>query len=903
MVELLQMWALVEVLGIICLPLTITVFHNLPDRGWAFTKAIGIALLAFCVWLPLMYVQSLPFSRLFIFGVLLILAALNLIGFVRVWRTLVQFVRSNISYIIVCEIVFLGMAFLLGWIRSFGPDIRINEMFMDEGFLSAIMRSPHFPPNDMWLAGYPINYYYYAHYTIAVLAKLLGQPSYVAFNTGISTLFGLTAVSLLGVTCNIVAWARYRRKRELAATAGSPTLDAINLVPTPPQGNVRVERPDRVYPPLLGTVPYGLLTLVMSLILGNLASTQQWWIQHGDLPPYYWYDPSRVIDKTINEFPAFSFLLSCFHAHVLTLAFTIVGIALGLNLFLEHNGRGLFAFGRGWRLPLTLGTTAVIIGGLFTMNGWDLPTYLGIALICIALQQWLAYRSRFSFSLVLDVISAGLALSALSFFLFAPFYINFISPSQGIGIVGPADRSPIGDEVLIYGIFAFIFISLLLITLFRKQVATGLLAPRDFVALGPSGGASGLHQGSMRDGEFDYRRVSQRNGSQNGYDANGTGEVAPLRQRASVQHATNAEAGKPIGEFDTMPVSSERDEADMPDSMEAPSVSPLPDLPRSEMDRPLRRNLWDTRLIIVLIILVVGLLTLVIMKNSLTFVVAGSITALGTMLVLTNLHDRPRAFTLLLGTVAFALVAICEVFFLKDVFADNFPRMNTVFKFYFQSWALLSITCGAGLYFILEHFRPAPHATAEQRFTRRTAQVIWMTALFLFLVAGSIYPIVGSYQRTNHFASRTNSLDGLAYMQISDPADYYGIQWLNNNIQGDPVIVEAVGPDYSDYARISAFTGLPTIMGWVGHEYQWRVNWLNKDINASDFDRRQADVTSIYTDKSPDVVLSLMARYQAQYLYMGPLEEETYLGADLHRFSSFMQVVYSAHGVTIYKVK
>ncbi len=70
MVELLQMWALVEVLGLLCLPLTITVFHNLPDRGWAFSKAIGIALLAFCVWLPLMYVQVLPFSQLFIAGVL-----------------------------------------------------------------------------------------------------------------------------------------------------------------------------------------------------------------------------------------------------------------------------------------------------------------------------------------------------------------------------------------------------------------------------------------------------------------------------------------------------------------------------------------------------------------------------------------------------------------------------------------------------------------------------------------------------------------------------------------------------------------------------------------------------------------------------------------------------------------
>src|SRR5258706_10952495 len=213
MVELLQMWALVEVLGIICLPLTITVFHNLPDRGWAFTKAIGMALLAFCVWLPLMYLQSLPFSQLFIFGVLLILIALNLIGFIRVWRTLLQFVRSNISYIIVCEVVFLGMVFLLGWIRSYGPDIRINEMFMDEGFLSAIMRSPHFPPNDMWLSGYSINYYYYAHFTIATLAKLLGQSPSIAFNTGICIFFGLTAANLWGVALKFVSGARHRRSR------------------------------------------------------------------------------------------------------------------------------------------------------------------------------------------------------------------------------------------------------------------------------------------------------------------------------------------------------------------------------------------------------------------------------------------------------------------------------------------------------------------------------------------------------------------------------------------------------------------------------------------------------------------------------------------------------------------
>src|SRR5258708_13762443 len=87
MVELLQMWALVEVLGLMCLPLTITVFNNLPDRGWAFRKAIGMALLAFCVWLPLMIIQSLPFMQLFISAVPLFLRTYSIIAFKPLWPT------------------------------------------------------------------------------------------------------------------------------------------------------------------------------------------------------------------------------------------------------------------------------------------------------------------------------------------------------------------------------------------------------------------------------------------------------------------------------------------------------------------------------------------------------------------------------------------------------------------------------------------------------------------------------------------------------------------------------------------------------------------------------------------------------------------------------------------------
>src|SRR5690348_11688240 len=154
MIDLLQMWALVEVLGLVCLPLTMAVCHNLPDRGWAFSKALGVALLTFCVWLPLMCGHSLPFSPLFIAAIALLVLIGNLLGLLWTRQTIIKVVRSNPLYIIACELVFLGMVFLLGWLRTFHPNIQAFEAFMDEGLIAAIMRSPHFPPNDMWLAGY-----------------------------------------------------------------------------------------------------------------------------------------------------------------------------------------------------------------------------------------------------------------------------------------------------------------------------------------------------------------------------------------------------------------------------------------------------------------------------------------------------------------------------------------------------------------------------------------------------------------------------------------------------------------------------------------------------------------------------------------------------------------------------
>jgi uncharacterized membrane protein len=162
-------------------------------------------------------------------------------------------------------------------------------------------------------------------------------------------------------------------------------------------------------------------------------------------------------------------------------------------------------------------------------------------------------------------------------------------------------------------------------------------------------------------------------------------------------------------------------------------------------------------------------------------------------------------------------------------------------------------------------------------------------------------------------------LNGLDYLQKYNLGDYEAINWLNSNVSGTPVIVEAVGSndingtpnlqgDYSDYGRVSAYTGLPTIMAWVGHEYQWRVNWMTKDNNSTDFNRRTSDIISIYTSSSQAEVLALLARYNAQYIYVGDLERLAfsatyYPNVNLTRFASFMKIAYQKDGVTIYQVK
>jgi uncharacterized membrane protein len=161
-----------------------------------------------------------------------------------------------------------------------------------------------------------------------------------------------------------------------------------------------------------------------------------------------------------------------------------------------------------------------------------------------------------------------------------------------------------------------------------------------------------------------------------------------------------------------------------------------------------------------------------------------------------------------------------------------------------------------------------------------------------------VYPILGNYSRAGGFAHAPN-LDGSAYLAEGQADDYAAIAWLNENVEGAPIILETPatkGASYVYEGRVSALTGLPTLLGWSGHQNQWRGSY---DIQGL----REPDIEIIYNTLDPQQALTLMDEYDIVYVYVGPLERSEYEPRGLDKFEQIMDVVYQNSGVTIYRVR
>jgi YYY domain-containing protein len=235
-------------------------------------------------------------------------------------------------------------------------------------------------------------------------------------------------------------------------------------------------------------------------------------------------------------------------------------------------------------------------------------------------------------------------------------------------------------------------------------------------------------------------------------------------------------------------------------------------------------------------------------------------------------------FVLLMAFTALLLTFSVEFVYLRDLFGT---RMNTIFKFYFQAWVLLAVSGAFCVYYVAGRGKVG------------WARSLWLAGFGVLFLAGVVYPLAASYTKANGFQVEP-TLDGTAYVADHNPDDYAAIRWLNENVEGAPVILEATGGSYSYYGRVSSQTGLPTLLGWDFHEVQWRGT-------GEEGNKRKPDIETIYGSLDPQAALTLMDKYDIRYVYVGSLERSHYPAAALNKFDYIMDVVYQQGAVTIYK--
>lgn len=424
-------WLIVTVAGVAVYPFLVRLLGGLPDKGYTLARVAGLLVVSFVYWL----LATLGFLRNTPGGILLAWLLVLMGGLVFYWRgprlDWRAWWRENRRVIIVGEILFLVLLFGWAMYRAHINETFTTEKPMELMMMSSVIRSETFPPNDGWLAGYAISYYYFGYVMAGMLAMVSGVSSTTGFNLMIALLFALTGLTAFGVVYNLV---RSRYPGE------SPFFRAPLLVGL--LGGVFVVLLGNFQLPLI-ELPYQTHT-ASDAYLGFWGQDQRF-IARPPLPDgqtvelaqwesWWWFRASRVVTDTdlhgnligvqpIDEFPQFSFLLADMHPHVLALPFAVLALGLAFNVILT------------WRDPTRAEVIfyGLCLGGLVFLNTWDGPIYMAMLLGADAVRRLMRngngrLRGMDWWRLVL----LGLSLLGLTVILYFPFLISFRSQAGGV---------------------------------------------------------------------------------------------------------------------------------------------------------------------------------------------------------------------------------------------------------------------------------------------------------------------------------------------------------------------------------------------------------------------------------------------------------------------------------------
>ena len=841
---------LVEVIYLAALPLAMFLFRPLPDRGIILAKLLGILGVSYVAWL-LASLGWLGFSRTSVLVGILVVAALSGLVLAARWRELRDFVVRNWRLIAIGEVLFLVAFLAFVAVRWANPDLwhwgRGGEKPMDFAYLNAVLRSTSMPPYDPWFAGGYLNYYYWGQFIVATLIKGTGILPSVAYNLAVPLLFALTVTGAYSLVYNLTAGIR-----RAALTSGPP-----------PGGRGGDE--------------------------GGGSGEGRGWTRRLASGPV-------AAGATLTPGPS---------PPGMAVAWGPVGAGLVAALFVTVIGN--------------LDGIAQVVRG-----GWNSAVHGS------------AYPSL---TFISDFWRPSRMLPQLEEV--TPSALTFWLPDK-LG-----SHSELGFHITEFPFFSFLFADLhahmivIPFTLLALGLAVSLLvglrgAGRWWLAA--TGTALGVAVGALwAINSWDYPTYIL---------------MAVLLIGAGVWLARGRPLWK-LGTFLALAV-----------GVGVVSILAFGPFHANYHPFPtgIVVNKWQTPILhylgingLFLFLMVSFLLYLsrtrlrglwgALVQRPAAFwdapasilggilavpwtALAGFVMVLGMAYMGAAGYWTAAFLTLILGLTAWtawevlsrrgegapyaivplALIGVALLIGIGVEFVrvkDDIGRMNTLFKYYLEVWVLFGMASAYALWYLASR-------GAFRRKGLSWPRGLWLAALAILVLSSFLYPVLGTRSRlADRFSTENMSLDGADFMSrtvhseegrlISLRWDLDAIRWLQDNVKGSPVILEAHHDQYHWTSRIANYTGLPTVLGWPWHQIQQRMRY-------DSFVRLRAlDVTEIYSTTRTDRAMELLRQYEVEYVVLGELERAHYPDIGIRKFDQmarqgWLQEAYRNEGVTIYRV-
>ena len=501
--QVFKWWLTLLIVGIAVTPFTLIVFRNFHDGGWIFGKTIGLAISAWLVW----FFSSFKIVKFTRTACVIAVVAVYMLSSVFYYfyerrrnrnaslRSMITLDRA--SSIVTAETVFFAMLVFWCYIKGILPDAYGTERFMDYGFMMSMSKSEYMPAADMWFSGQSINYYYVGQYIMTYLAKLAGVPVAQAYNIAMMSLAALAFSLSYSIGNNLM----HVFLRDRAARNWSPA----EIAQMQELGTISREDGQPFFRPAIA----GMLSGLAVVFAGNMHYTIYKYIYpkvqyfRGDKKIYsYWFpDATRFVgylpdraDKTIHEFPMYSFAIGDLHAHVINMIFvlTVLGLLLAWLMWRKQRTDLVRRYDtdpvQGSILAEVFHPAIVLcaffVGFFRSTNYWDFPIYFVVCGAIILASNLILHRHRIS-AVLLTAYQAAMFI-VVGVIAALPFIISFRNIASKIGWCGSGHHTLFKQLLVLWGLPVGCIIAFLVSCIYRHCRESGKrseVLPRELESL------------------------------------------------------------------------------------------------------------------------------------------------------------------------------------------------------------------------------------------------------------------------------------------------------------------------------------------------------------------------------------------------------------------------------------